>query len=211
MDNGKGFLKITANQTVDMYDNGKIVGKLTYDKSNKKFIFTPNEDCSNYKNTDDIKFLYYAKFDDNSTEFKEVKVQVTPVTDAPTINVADVTAYEDASNYNIKADGNKAEGGNKIPLELKVPLLSKDQTDKNGADGDHPERNGEITIKFTNGSSVTGAKLFNGTTEVSTINSNNQEIKIVIVKTSGGTDIDYTYHHKDITASNPSGVIYLTK
>lgn len=211
VDNGKGFLKITANQTVDMYDNGKIVGKLTYDKSNKKFIFTPNEDYSNYKNTDDIKFLYYAKFDDNSTEFKEVKVQVTPITDAPTINVADVTAYEDASNYNIKADGNKAEGANKIPLGLKVPLLSKDQTDKNGVDGDHPERNGEITLKFTNGSSVTGTKLFNGTTEVSTINSNNQEIKVVIVKTSGGTDIDYTYHHKDITSSNPSGAIYLTK
>lgn len=211
VDNGKGFVKVPNNGEVILYDNDKPIGTITYDKDNSKFTFKPYDDYSDYTKSGDVEFLYYAVKDDDSTEFKNVTVEVTPVADAPTINASDVTAYEDASNYNVKEDGNKAEGGNKIPLELKVPLLSKDQTDKNGADGDHPERNGEITLKFTNGSSVSGAKLFNGTTEVSTINSNNQEIKIVIVKTSGGTDIDYTYHHKDITSSNPSGAIYLTK
>ena len=73
MDNGKGFVKIKDNQALDMYDHGKIVGKLTYDKSNKKFIFTPNEDYSNYKNTDDIKFLYYAKFNDTFMFSSEIK------------------------------------------------------------------------------------------------------------------------------------------
>ena len=102
------------------------------------------DDYSDYTKSGDVEFLYYAVKDDDSTELKNVTVEVTPVADAPTINVADVTAYEDASNYNIKADGNKAEGGNKIPLGLKVPALSKDQTDKNGTSGDHPERNGGI-------------------------------------------------------------------
>ncbi|MGJ0330576.1 hypothetical protein NG751_01640 [Aliarcobacter cryaerophilus] len=213
VDNGKGFVKITTdNPTVDMYDNGKIVGTLTYDGDDKKFTFTPNEDYSNYKNADDIKFLYYAKFDDDSTEFKQVKVQVTPVADAPKITVNDVTAYEDASNYNIKADGNKAEGTNKIPLSLIVPSLSKDQTDKNttGA-GDHLERNGEITLKFTNGASVNGVELYSGDTKVATITTANQEVKVVIVKTSGGTDIDTDYHHEGTLPAKGENVLYLTK
>lgn len=203
VDNGKGFVKVSDGGTVDLYDNGKVIGTITYDKSGKKFTFTPNDDYSNYKNADDIKFMYFADFGDNTNEFKQVKVQVTPVADAPTVTVNNVTTYEDNQNTQ--------EGQHKIALELKTPTLSKDQTDKNGAAGDHPERNGEITLKFTNGSSVSGAKLFNGNSEVANISSNNQEIKVVIVKTSGGTDIDYTYHHKDITASNPSGAIYLTK
>ncbi|PRM90889.1 hypothetical protein CJ671_00700 [Aliarcobacter cryaerophilus] len=203
VDNGKGFVEVAPNGKVDLYDNGKVVGTITYDENGRKFTFTPNEDYSNYKNADDIKFMYFAEFADKSNEFKQVKVQVTPVADAPTVSVNNVTTYEDNKNTQ--------EGQHKIALGLIVPSLSKDQTDKNGADGDHPERNGEITLTFTNGDKVTGAKLFNGNIEVATINSNNQEIKVVIVTQSGTKDVDYTYHHKDITASNPSGAIYLTK
>lgn len=211
VDNGKGFVELTKGGKVDLYDNGKVVGAITYDENDKKFTFTPNEDYSNYKNTDDIKFMYFAEFANKSNEFKQVKVQVTPVADAPTITVNDVIAYEDASIYNQKDKGNLAEGGNKIPLELKVPLLSKDQTDKNGANGDHPERNGEITLKFTNGLAVTGAEIFNGSTEVATINSAGQELKVVIVKTSGGTDIDTSYHHSGTLPAKGGNVLYLTK
>lgn len=213
VDNGKGFVELTNGGKVDLYDNGKVVGTITYDENDKNFTFTPNEDYSNYKNADDIKFMYFAEFADKSNEFKQVKVQVTPVADAPTITVNNVTAYEDASIYNQKDKGNLAEGGNKIPLGLKVPLLSKDQTDKNGGAGDTPERNGEITLKFTNGLAVTGAKIFigNETSVSSTITSNDQEIKVVIVKTSGQEDIDTDYHHKGTLPAKGENVLYLTK
>ncbi|PRM97927.1 Calx-beta domain-containing protein [Aliarcobacter cryaerophilus] len=204
VDNGKGFVKVPPNGQVILYDKDKPIGTITYDQSGNKFTFTPNEDYSNYKNADDIKFLYYAVNNDDSREFKNVTVEVTPVADAPTITVNNVTTYEDNKNTQ--------EGQHKIALGLIVPSLSKDLTDKNGGAGDHPERNGEITLKFTNGSSVTGAKLFNGNSKVANISSNNQEIKVVIVTQSETKDVDYTYHHKDITASNPSGtVLYLTK
>ncbi|MFV7791746.1 hypothetical protein ACNO6Z_12980, partial [Aliarcobacter lanthieri] len=72
-----------------------------------------------------------------------INIKVKPVADAPTITVKNVETTED--------DGNTKEGTNKVALELKVPSLSKDQTDKNNATGDHPERNGEITLTFTNG------------------------------------------------------------
>ncbi|WP_418185695.1 Calx-beta domain-containing protein [Aliarcobacter vitoriensis] len=211
VDNGKGFVKVPENGQVILYDNDKPIGTITYDKGNSQFTFKPYDDYSDYTKSGDVKFLYYAVNNDNTTEFKNVKVTVTPVADVPTVNVNNVIAYEDASNYNIKSDGNKAEGTNKIPLSLIFPSLSKDQTDKNGGAGDTPERNGEITLKFTNGLSVTGAKLFNGTIDVATINSNNQEIKVVIVKTSGGTEIDTDYHHKGTLPTKGGNVLYLTK
>ncbi|MCT7524464.1 hypothetical protein N5T77_05380 [Aliarcobacter cryaerophilus] len=212
VDNGKGFVKVPNNGEVILYDNDKPIGTITYDKDNSKFTFKPYDDYSDYTKSGDVEFLYYAVKDDDSTEFKNVTVEVTPVADAPTINASDVTAYEDASNYNIKADGNKAEGTNKIPLSLIVPSLSKDQTDKNtiGA-GDHLERNGEITLKFTNGASVNGAELYSGDTKVATITTANQEVKVVIVKTSGGTDIDTDYHHEGTLPAKGENVLYLTK
>ncbi|WP_418178835.1 Calx-beta domain-containing protein [Aliarcobacter lanthieri] len=211
VDNGKGFVKVPKNGEVILYDNDKPIGIVIYDKDNSKFTFKPYDDYSDYTKSGDVKFLYYAVNNDNSTEFKNITVTVTPVADAPTINVANVTAYEDASIYNQKDKGNLAEGENKIPLGLKVPLLSKDQTDKNGANGDHPERNGEITLTFTNGSAINGAKLYSENDEVLTISSNNQEIKIVIVKTSGGTDIDTSYHHSGTLPAKGGNVLYLTR
>lgn len=214
VDNGKGFVEVSNGDKVDLYDNGKVIGTITYDQGGNKFTFTPNEDYSNYKNSDDIKFMYFADFGDNTNEFKQVSVQVTPVVDAPEINFDTTKGTMNGTEFIVKTkedDNNTKEGSHKIALGLITPKLSKDQTDKNGAAGDHPERNGEITLKFTNGSSVSGAKLFNGNSEVANISSNNQEIKVVIVKTSGGTDIDTSYHHSGTLPEKGANVLYLTK
>ena len=84
----------------------------------------------------------------------------------------------------IEDDGNTKEGTHQVALGLTKPSLSKDQTDRNFSTGDHPEKNGEITLTFTNGNNVTGAKIFIGNEALasSTITSNDQEIKVVIVK-----------------------------
>ncbi|MDX9813032.1 MAG: Calx-beta domain-containing protein [Sulfurimonadaceae bacterium] len=194
---GDGFKKIEIGESADIFDNGIKIGEVTY--SSGKFTFTPVEDYSNPNEV--VSFMYYADTDDTTQEFKKITLKVTPVADAPKVEAKDVTAYEDNSNTQ--------EGTSKIALGLKTPSLSKDQTDKNinGA-GDHPERNGEITLKFTNGSSVNGAKLFKGSSEVATISSNNQEVKVVIVKSDG--TVDYDYHHKDIVLGD-TNIVYLTK
>ncbi|MCT7404913.1 Calx-beta domain-containing protein [Aliarcobacter cryaerophilus] len=214
VDNGKGFVEVSNGDKVDLYDNGKVIGTITYDQSGKKFTFTPNEDYSNYKNADDIKFMYFADFGGTSNEFKQVSVQVTPVVDAPEINFDTTKGTMNGADFIVKTkedDNNTKEGSHKITLGLITPKLSKDQTDKNGTAGDHPERNGEITLKFTNGSNVSGAKLFNGNSEVANITMPNQEIKVVIVKTSGGTDIDTNYHHSGTLPAKGGNVLYLTK
>ncbi|MGJ0288569.1 hypothetical protein, partial [Aliarcobacter cryaerophilus] len=229
---------------VDIYDPNdlsKVVGKLET-SGDGTVLFTPNADYSNYDYTKNPSFSYKVSDFDGDTAGAKVEIKVKPVADAPTIFVKDITTYEDALNYNIKEDGNKAEGANKIPLGLKTPLLSKDSEaikttiptdytsnnkdnvnpsdkyneistpDQNGdKTGDNPERNGEITLTFTNGDKLTGAKIFNGSTEVATINSANQEVKVVIVKTSGGTDIDTDYHHKGTLPAKGENVLYLTK
>ena len=235
INNGENFVKVNTGESVDLFDNGKKVGTLTYDATNKQLVFIPVEDYSNYAQTDAIKFKYQAKFTDGTDEFKEVKVQVTPVADKPTITVNNVKTYEDASTWSDLDTGNDDEGGNKIPLGLIVPSLSEDTTDKNNggtnptATGDHPERNGEITLTFTNGSDLvlkdssdntisgSGAKLIYTTTENGLvvekellINSDNQTVQVVIVKTSGGTDIDRDYHHEDVTTGQ-ANTLYLTK
>ncbi|MDN5107788.1 Ig-like domain-containing protein [Aliarcobacter butzleri] len=173
--------------------------------------FTPSPDYSNYDFTKSPQFTYTVTDFDGDEATATVTVNVKPVADAPTVNVKDVTTYEDASKYDDKDTGNKAEGQNKIPLGLIVPSLSKDQTDKNNATGDAPERNGEITLSFTNSTLVTGAELYNGNTKVADITANDQVVKIVIVKTSGGTDIDTDYHHNGTLPAKGGNVLYLTK
>ncbi|MDN5055695.1 hypothetical protein, partial [Aliarcobacter butzleri] len=165
----------------------------------------------NYDFTKSPQSTYTVTDFDGGEATATVTVNVKPVADAPTVNVKDVTTYEDASKYDDKDTGNKAEGQNKIPLGLIVPILSNDQTDKNNATGDAPERNGEITLSFTNSTLVTGAELYNGNTKVADITENDQVVKIVIVKTSGGTDIDTDYHHNGILQAKGGNVLYLTK
>ncbi|MFX4230727.1 Ig-like domain-containing protein, partial [Aliarcobacter butzleri] len=195
--------------------------------------FTPSPDYSNYDFTKSPQFTYTVTDFDGDEATATVTVNVKPVADAPTIFVKNVETTEDA--------GNTQEGTNKVALELKVPSLSKDsdatsQTsptgytakqnnnvtktnpildgagDKNGTGiGDHPERNGEITLSFTNSTLVTGAELYNGNTKVADITANDQVVKIVIVKTSGGIDIDTDYHHNGTLPAKGGNVLYLTK
>ncbi|MCG3669771.1 Ig-like domain-containing protein, partial [Aliarcobacter butzleri] len=195
--------------------------------------FTPSPDYSNYDFTKSPQFTYTVTDFDGDEATATVTVNVKPVADAPTIFVKNIETTEDA--------GNTQEGTNKVDLGLKTPLLSKDsdatsQTsptgytakqnnnvtktnpildgagDKNGTGiGDHPERNGEITLSFTNSTLVTGAELYNGNTKVADITANDQVVKIVIVKTSGGTDIDTDYHHNGTLPAKGGNVLYLTK
>lgn len=186
-------------------DTTKQIGTLTIN-SNGTVTFTPVTDYSNYDTTKSPQFSYTVKDFDGDEATSTVTIDVKPVADTISITTSTPTMIED--------DGNTKEGTNQVGLGLTKPTLSKDQTDKNFTTGDHPERNGEITLTFTNGDKVTGAKIFkaDGTTQVgSDITTSNQTLKIVIVTVSGDSStIDYTYHHSDITALNPSGAIYLT-
>ncbi|MCT7433311.1 cadherin-like domain-containing protein [Aliarcobacter cryaerophilus] len=233
----------TKNVT-DPNDSTKVVGVLK-NNGDGTVTFTPSADYSNYATKP---WFEYAVSDfDGDTAAARVSINVKPVADAPTIFVKDVTTTED--------DGNTKEGTNKVDLELKVPFLSKDSDkdyssetttgytakqnsnqnavptltpsgDKNnGVTGDNPERNGEITLTFTNGDKLknidgtVGAKIFkaDGTTQIGTdITTANQPLKVIIVN-DGKTDVDYTYHHKNLITGTfdinnpPAGTVYLTK
>jgi len=229
---GDSFTTLSKDGTIRVFDpndSTKEIGTLT-NNGDGTVSFKPDADYSNY---DAKPWFEYAVSDfDGDKSGAKVSINVKPVADAPTIFVKDITTSEDA--------GNTQEGTNKVNLELKVPFLSKDsdataQTSPSGytakqnsnttvanptldgtgdyntsLTGDNPERNGEITLTFTNGDKVNGAKVFNGATQIATINSANQTLKILIVKTSGGTDIDYDYHHASVTAGQ-ANTLYLTK
>uniref|UniRef100_UPI00082526FC Ig-like domain-containing protein n=2 Tax=Aliarcobacter TaxID=2321111 RepID=UPI00082526FC len=208
-------IDVAKGVEIDIYESSDTnkefpIGKLL-NNGDGTVKFTPSPDYSNYDFTKSPQFTYTVTDFDGDEATATVTVNVKPVADAPTVNVKDVTTYEDASKYDDKDTGNKAEGQNKIPLGLIVPILSNDQTDKNNATGDAPERNGEITLSFTNSTLVTGAELYNGNTKVADITENDQVVKIVIVKTSGGTDIDTDYHHNGILPAKGGNVLYLTK
>ncbi|MEV9528068.1 Ig-like domain-containing protein [Aliarcobacter butzleri] len=178
--------------------------------------FTPSPDYSNYDFTKSPQFSYTVTDFDGDEATATVTVNVKPVADTPTVNVKDVTAYEDALMYDKKSTGNLFEGKSRIPLKLEVPELSKDQTDKNNATGDHSERNGEITLTFTNGDKVAGAKVaIIGLLDITTITTENQTLKVVIIKNGA---VDYDYHHADVKIPDgysifnpPAGTVYLTK
>ncbi|MCT7610035.1 Ig-like domain-containing protein [Aliarcobacter butzleri] len=226
---------VAKDNSIAIYEKGDTTKQIGTLKNNGDGTvkFTPSPDYSNYDFTKSPQFTYTVTDFDGDEATATVTVNVKPVADAPTIFVKNIETKEDA--------GNTQEGTNKVALELKVPSLSKDsdatsQTsptgytakqnnnvtktnpildgtgDYNGTStGDSPERNGEITLTFTNGSAVTGAKIFNGSTEVATINSVNQIVKVVIVKTSGGTDVDTDYHHNGTLPAKSGNVLYLTK
>ncbi|MCT7908986.1 hypothetical protein N5915_05390 [Arcobacter lacus] len=205
---------------VDIYDPNdlsKKIGELTT-SGNGTVLFTPSTDYSNYDYTNNPSFSYKVSDFDGDTAGAKVEIKIKPVADAPTITFDTTKGAMNGTTFEVttKEDNeNNNEGSHKVDLGLKVPALSKDQTDLDTGKGDNPERNGEITLTFINGNSVTGAKIFksDGTTQVGAdITTANQTLKIVIVTVSGDSStIDYTYHHKDITASNPSGAIYLTQ
>ena len=173
---GNGFKEYSTNDTVKIYEGSKEVGTIKILEGGK-LEFKPVEDYSKYDASDKNKlpnFKYQVSDTDGDYAEGTINIKVKPVADAPTIKFDtakgaivnskfEVTTEEDNKNNN--------EGTHKVELGLKVPFLSKDQEDKNNASGDSPERNGEITLKFTNGNSLvskaenknipnTGAKLF---------------------------------------------------
>ena len=88
-----------------------------------------------------------------------------------------------------------------------TPTLTPSGDKNNNATGDAPERNGEITLTFTNGSSVKGAELYSGDTKVADVSKNNQIVKIVIIKDGV---VDKSYHHDNV-ALGQENTLYLTK
>ncbi|MDY0116808.1 MAG: cadherin-like domain-containing protein, partial [Sulfurimonadaceae bacterium] len=199
-----------AGKVINIYDVSKtyVVGVLT-NNGDGTVTFTPKADYSGKT----AGFSYAGISDaDGDTASAQVNITVKPIADAPKVTVNDVIAYEDA-NPTAPTVGNALEGGNVIALGLLVPELSKDQKDQNDNDiatgagthtGDHPERNGYIELKFTNGLAVSGAILEkeNGD-DIAAINANDQTIKIFITDKAN-------YHHSGLSPV-ADGAIQLTE
>ncbi|RZV14134.1 hypothetical protein D3M61_06085 [Aliarcobacter butzleri] len=203
IDNGKdGYQTLVKNGTVNIYDGDEIIGTLT-NNVNGTLTFKPNADYSKYEADNGYlpNFKYKVSDTDGDYAQGQINIQVKPGVDGVTITTNKVETYEDNKN--------SQEGQNSVSLGLVQPTI-KDNTDKNDtAKGDHGERVDYITLNFTNGTSVKGAVLEKADgTDVTTISSNSQTVKIVIVKADGSVDTDF--HHSNITLGQ-SGVVYLTK
>ncbi|MCT7568427.1 hypothetical protein, partial [Aliarcobacter butzleri] len=203
IDNGKdGYQTIAKNGTVNIYDGNEVIGVLK-NNANGTLTFTPNKDYSKYEADNGYlpNFKYKVSDTDGDYAQGQINIQVKPSVDGTDIKSGTVTTYEDNKNTQ--------EGQNSVSLGLLQPTI-KDNTDKNDtAKGDHGERVDYITLNFTNGTSVKGAVLEKADgTDIAAISSNNQTVKIVIVKADGSVDTDF--HHSNITLGQ-SGVVYLTK
>ncbi|MFW2565231.1 hypothetical protein ACN5O4_01445 [Aliarcobacter butzleri] len=203
IDNGKdGYQTLVKNGTVNIYDGNEVIGVLK-NNANGTLTFTPNKDYSKYEADNGYlpNFKYKVSDTDGDYAQGQINIQVKPGVDGVTITTNKVETYEDNKNTQ--------EGQNSVSLGLVQPTI-KDNTDKNDtAKGDHGERVDYITLNFTNGTSVKGAVLEKADgTDVTTISSNSQTVKIVIVKADGSVDTDF--HHSNI-ALGQSGVVYLTK
>ncbi|MCG3688625.1 hypothetical protein ACN4FE_02315 [Aliarcobacter butzleri] len=203
IDNGKdGYQTVAKDGTVNIYDGDEVIGVLK-NNANGTLTFKPNLDYSKYEADNGYlpNFKYKVSDTDGDYAQGQINIHVKPVADGTTIKVENVTTYEDNKNTQ--------EGQNSVSLGLVQPTI-KDNTDQNnGAKGDHGERVDYITLKFTNGTSVNGAILEKADgTDIATISSNNQTVKIVIVKADGSVDTDF--HHSNI-ALGQTGVVYLTK
>ncbi|MCG3678623.1 hypothetical protein L5F07_05055 [Aliarcobacter butzleri] len=203
IDNGKdGYQTLVKNGTANIYDGNEVIGVLK-NNANGTLSFTPNKDYSKYEADNGYlpNFKYKVSDTDGDYAQGQINIQVKPGVDGVTITTNKVETYEDNKNTQ--------EGQNSVSLGLVQPTI-KDNTDKNDtAKGDHGERVDYITLNFTNGTSVKGAVLEKADgTDIATISSNNQTVKIVIVKADGSVDTDF--HHSNITLGQ-SGVVYLTK
>ena len=186
---------------VNIYDTdgNDIVGTLT-NNGNGTVTFNPNTNYSGATNG----FDYTVSDTDGDTASGSVNLTVTPVADTPNVNEGNVTTTED--------NANTQEGTHSVALGLDKPTMSEDSIDENDGDittgagvvaGDHPERLGYIEMKFTNGSSVSGAIVEKADgTDLFTVSSNNQVVKIFISD-------DANYHHSDLDPV-ADGAIQLT-
>jgi VCBS repeat-containing protein len=169
-----------------------------------KFLYVPDADFSGEDSV-----TYTTTLDDGTTKDVTVTITVNPIADAPTVNVSNVSAIEDASDNTDVNTGNNSEGTNIIALGLTKPTIN-DTIDQNDGDiitgagvtaGDHPERLGYIELKFTNGADVNGAVVEkSGGEDLFTVSTNNQVVKVFI------TD-DANYHHADLDPDNDAGTI----
>ncbi|MFW2557095.1 hypothetical protein [Aliarcobacter butzleri] len=203
IDNGKdGYQTLVKNGIANIYDGNEVIGVLK-NNANGTLTFTPNKDYSKYEADNGYlpNFKYKVSDTDGDYAQGQINIQVKPGADGVTITTNKVETYEDNKNTQ--------EGQNSVSLGLVQPTI-KDNTDQNnGAKGDHGERVDYITLNFTNGTSVKGAVLEKADgTDIVTISSNSQTVKIVIVKADGSVDTDF--HHSNITLGQ-SGVVYLTK
>ncbi|MFY4767937.1 hypothetical protein ACOTV5_04820 [Aliarcobacter butzleri] len=203
IDNGKdGYQTLVKNGIANIYDGNEVIGVLK-NNANGTLTFTPNKDYSKYEADNGYlpNFKYKVSDTDGDYAQGQINIQVKPGADGVTITTNKVETYEDNKNTQ--------EGQNSVSLGLVQPTI-KDNTDQNnGAKGDHGERVDYITLNFTNGTSVKGAVLEKADgTDIATISSNSQTVKIVIVKADGSVDTDF--HHSNITLGQ-SGVVYLTK
>lgn len=203
IDNGKdGYQTVAKDGTVNIYDGDEVIGVLK-NNANGTLTFKPNLDYSKYEADNGYlpNFKYKVSDTDGDYAQGQINIHVKPVADGTTIKVENVTTYEDNKNTQ--------EGQNSVSLGLVQPTIKDNIDQNNGAKGDHGERVDYITLKFTNGTSVNGAILEKADgTDIATISSNNQTVKIVIVKADGSVDTDF--HHSNI-ALGQSGVVYLTK
>ncbi len=166
-----GDQSVSSGSSIDIYDTGlnDVVGKLT-NNGDGTLTFTPHHDYSGSTHG----FDYSVSDTDGDTASAHVDLTVTPVADAPSVAVSDLSTTEDKDN--------QTEGNNKVSLNLSKPSLSSDQTDQNGTDaGDHPERLGYIELQFDNGAAVAGAKLIdtNGTV-LATIGADGDTVKFYL-------------------------------
>ncbi|RBQ27090.1 hypothetical protein, partial [Arcobacter sp. CECT 9188] len=209
-DGGVTYQTLLKGDSIDILENGHKIGTLT-NNGNGTLKFEPVKDYSKYEANDDKSlpnFTYKVSDTDGDYAEGKINIQVKPVVDGTKIDTKNVETFEDNKNT--------AEGKDSVSLELKLPNI-KDNEDKNGgAKGDHGERVGDLTLKFTNGKLVEGAKLldkdgkpltYKDGTEV-VINTKDQVVKIVIINADGTLNKDF--HHSDVKLDEPK-TVYMTK
>ena len=198
---------VSSGTSINIYDvdANDIVGSLK-NNGDGTLTFTPNANYSGATHN----VVYIVTDADGDTSWATLNLSVNPIADTAAITTADVTTTED--------NANTEEGSNSVALGLNLPALSADTTDQNSVTPeDAPERLGYITLTFTNGTSVAGAILELGDTveqagntigdDIVTIATNDQELFIVIVDSSG--NLDTNYHYTGLATSG-ANVVALT-
>ncbi|TBU74781.1 hypothetical protein DNJ99_23640 [Pseudomonas daroniae] len=147
-------------------------------------------------------FTYTTRTDHDSVgQQVTVTVTVNPLADAPAL------AHDASTDGGASASVSTPED-NDVTLGLKLPVIT-DNADQNGSAtlGDHPERLGAITLTLSGDGAMAGAILTkaDGTPLVASGGS----YTIVIVETSGDSDVDTDLHVSDGLLTG-AGVNYLT-
>ncbi|MCG3714480.1 hypothetical protein L5F64_02725 [Aliarcobacter butzleri] len=216
IDNGKDGEQIIAEKgIVNIYDGDRIIGTLT-NNGDGTLTFKPNEHYSKYEANGDgtlPNFKYIVKDTDGDFTKGQINIHVKPVADGTTIEVKNVETIEDTKNT--------AEGQDKVSLGLVLPTIIDNKDENSSATkGDHGERVGELTLNFTNGDLVKGAKLLdkdgnsikykNGEDVVITHGTSNnpQKIKIVIVNEDGS--LNESFHHSGVSLTEET-TVYMTE